>query len=209
MSKKISIITPSIRPKGLEVIFDGLKEQFTDREEWEWLPRLSIPGENPDLCYQMNQALKEAQGELIVFLQDWIHITPDALETIWEAYKDNEGYAFTFPVGKVLNQDGSGKVKWDWRNAPRAEGPNIPWMHWEMDFAACPKHFITDAGGFDEEFDQGFGWEEKDLARRMANLSCKFMVFQDVKGKAWDHDQFHKHPYKGKPNSKLFDRKNQ
>ena len=55
---KISVITPSIRPKGLETAFLTLSAQTMPRDEWEWLPRLSIPGERPDLCKQVNAALQ-------------------------------------------------------------------------------------------------------------------------------------------------------
>jgi len=150
--------------------------------------------------------LREAKGELVVFLQDWIHIDDTALQDIWDSHE--AGYGYTFPVGKVYNKDGTGEVKWDWRNAVRSEGPRVPWMHWEIDYGAASRQAIIDAGLFDEAFDSGFGWENNDLARRMAKLGTIFEVNRNIKARAWDHDQFVDHPYKKKPNNKLFDSKN-
>jgi hypothetical protein len=189
-------------------VFQNLQKQTLPHNEWEWLPRLSIPREKPDLCYQVNKALFEAKGELIVFLQDWIHVDKFALENIWKLHKQGGDSCYTFPVGQSLNKDGTGDVKWDWRNKPRSEGEYIPWTHWEIDFGTAPKQAILDAGMFDEAFDSGFGWENNDLARRISKLGLLFKVNKDIKAVAWSHDKFEKHPFKGAPNNLLFDSKN-
>jgi len=153
---KISIITPSIRPLGLAATFRTLSLQTMSRDEWEWLPRLSIPGEKPDLCKQVNAALKEAQGELIVFLQDHIEIEPDALEKCWEKYQANPDTCYTMPVGKRHGDT----VDWDWRMYWKHR-ENVPSDRWEIDFGMCPSKAIQDVG-FCELYDSGFGWENVD-----------------------------------------------
>lgn len=209
---KISCITPSIRPDGLAVTFKTLQAQtFND---FEWLPRLSIPGEKPDLCYQMNQALKEANGELIVFLQDWIEIAPDGLEKAWEAYGGLHR-AWTFPVGKVRDLSDAlpsdKDVRWDWRADWEREHPDglIDYQSWEIDYGSVPREllervYLARGYYFNERYDEGFGWENVELALELKKAGAAFMVDGDNKAIAWDHDAFIRHPYKDKPNADLW-----
>lgn len=205
---RISVITPSIRPSGLAVVFEALKAQkFTD---FEWLPRLSLPGHEPDLCYQMNAALREAKGELIVFLQDWIRISPDGLGMMWNKFMEDPKSCWTAPVGKVvsmteMNDKG---VKWDWRPHWKHR-ENIPFDHWEIDWGSMPREALADArlkSGqfFDEQYDSGFGWENVDLAYRLERRGWKFKVDPDNKAIAFDHDGHEPHPFRHKPNDRLW-----
>ena len=198
MPPKISVISPSIRVVGLETAFNTLKAQAMPRDQWEWLPRLSLPGEKPDLCYQVNQALKEAKGELIVFLQDHIEIEPDALEKCWKKYKEHPDTCYTMPVGKRHGED----IDWDWRAyCKHREG--APSNHWEIDFGMCPAKAIKDIG-FDERYDSGFGFENVDTAYIMEKMGWKFAVDPGNKAIAFDHDASEPHPYKKNSNSSLW-----
>lgn len=201
---KISVITPSIRPDGLKVVFESLQAQTF--KEFEWLPRLSVPGPKPDLCYQFNKALDESTGELIVFLQDYIRIQPDALESIWNIYTKlrYSDTAYTFPVGKI-GYDIEQKVetiKWDWRNSGK-HLREIDYHHWEIDFG-CISRKLLGSNRFDLDYDSGFGWENVDLAYHLYKQGVRFRVFQDVGGVAFDHDSFIEHPYKHKANRDLW-----
>lgn len=197
----ISVITPSIRPRGLELVFETLKKQSYPATGWEWLPRLSIPGEESDLCYQMNRALKEARGDIIVFVQDWIELPEDALAKIHALYHGKRDVAYTFPVGKVDGPDdiANGDIRWDWR--AHGHKRRIEYQEWEIDFGCVHKDII---GGylFDEDYDKGFGWENVDLAYRLLKLNpqMKFKVVPKLKAVAWDHDKHVEHPYKKNPN---------
>lgn len=205
MRKRISLITTSIRPQGLATTFRTLQDQtFTD---YEWLTRLSVPKEKPDLAYQCNQALKEATGELVVFLQDYIQIEPTGLERMWQFHELNPEIAFTCPVGKTKTHwEKSMQVEWDWR-AGRTTTDITGFNEWEIDWGACPLHLIQEAGMFCEEYDSGFGWENVDLAYRMAKRGVKFMVDKENKAVAFDHDAFEPHPFRKKPNDKLWQRR--
>lgn len=198
---RISVITPSIRPRGLEVTFNTLKDQtFTD---FEWLPRLSIPGQKPDLCKQMNAALREAKGELVVFLQDFITIEDEGLQKMWDFYKANPTAAWTSPVGKVLKLDAD-PIKWDWRYYVKSTEREVDYQRWEIDWGAAPLRLIHDAGNFDEEYDSGFGWENVDLGARMAKIGTRFLVDTSNAAVAIDHDKLMHHPFKHKANQDLW-----
>ena len=194
----ISVISPSIRPRGLETTFNTLQAQIMPRSEWEWLPRLSLPGQKPDLCYQVNQALKEAKGELIVFLQDHIEIEPDALEKCWKKYQEHPDLCYTMPVGKRRDKT----VEWDWRHY-WSHRENVPFDHWEIDWGMCPAKAIKDIG-FDERYDSGFGFENVDTAYILEKQGWRFSVDKDTPAVAFDHDAHEPHPYKTNSNASLW-----
>ena len=199
---KIAVITPSIRPAGLETAFNTLKQQtFTD---WKWYPRLSIPGEKPDLCRQMNRALAEARkdgAQLVVFLQDHIEVMPDALERAWARFEANPMALWTFPVSQRTETD----VKGDWRFSTSIDTPLKP-EQWEIDFGAAPAAFFNRGIVFDEAYDDGFGWENVDLAYRISKVfpDAIFLCDPDNKACAFAHDKYEKHPFKHKPNADLW-----
>lgn len=202
---RISVITPSIRPRGLEVTFNTLQNQTL--KDFEWLPRLSIPGEKSDLCYQTNQALKESKGELLVFLQDYIVIEPDALQRMWDRYQESPKTGWTAPVGKAANdfitEGVVGSVDYDWRAYWPAD-KDMESHRFEIDWACTPRSAVDYVGYFDEDFDRGFGWENVDWAYRLAKKGWTFRCDPDNKAFAFDHDKFFPHPYKKNPNSDLW-----
>lgn len=207
---RITVITPSIRPEGLSQIFKTLTGKL--KEDMEWLPRLSVPREKTDLASQMNRAVEEAQGELIVFLQDWIKIRPDALDIMWKFYKDNPNTAWTSPVGKVATKQElihanfsleDKSVKWDWR--PYRQ--EVKFNEWEIDWGAAPRQAIVDAGLFEERYDDGFGWENVDLAYRMSKNGVQFKCDSSNLSIALDHDAIERHPYKDKSNADLWQKR--
>jgi glycosyltransferase involved in cell wall biosynthesis len=200
---KMTVITPSIRPKGLEVVFKTLQDQSF--KEFEWLPRLSVPGPKSDLCYQMNRALEEAHGDLVVFLQDWIRIKPDGLERMWEKYKEDPNACWTAPVGKVKSMDEMNDVgpQWDWRVYWKHR-EDVDFQRWEIDWGSAPRQALLLAGKFFPRYDEGFGWENVDLAYRMQKIGMRFKVDPDNKAIAFDHDAAAPHPYKHSPNNDLW-----
>ena len=97
---KISVLTPSIRPAGLEILQKSLKNQSF--KDFEWIQDIGL-GDKHDLNQAWNRMLKRAKGELIVFYQDYIKIEPDGLQKFWDAYQANPKTMFTAPVGKSQN----------------------------------------------------------------------------------------------------------
>lgn len=175
--------------------FGTLQKQTV--QNFQWLPRLSVPGETSDLSYQMNQALKEATGDVIVFLQDYIEIPGDALEQIRELYQTTKD-AYTFPMVK------GGKE--DWRFNAR-NGQQVDCAEWEIDFGTALRADIEKAGLFCEEYDQGFGWDNVDLGYRMWKNGVNFCVSTDIIAYGVDHDAMTEHPYRKRPNQKLWERR--
>lgn len=199
---QISVLTPSIRKEGLEVVEKTLLAQtFRD---FEWIPLYDAPGQKPSLCKAMNTGLRRSTSDLILFIQDYIQLPEDGLQRILEAHKRYPTAAFTFPVGKsdVLDYKREA-IRWDWRFG-RDKDAQIPYSEWEIDLACIPRGFITMVGGFDEDYDDGFGWENVDMAYRLYKKGVTFRVCKETYGIAYDHDKFQKHPFKHKSNGPLW-----
>ena len=195
---RITVITPSIRPEGLDVVRRTLEGQTF--KDFQWIPKLSVPGEVPDLCHAFNEALRDSKGELIVFLQDFIKIGIDGLDLMWKAYQRHPNAAFTAPVGQTMDWE---NVEWDWRPSTE-ENVLLPYHQWEIDWGSCPKNVILQVGGFDEDYDSGFGWENVDLAYRLSKIGVEFRCDPGNPAVAFQHDRFIPHPYKPRPNRDLW-----
>lgn len=200
MPVKISVITVSIRPKGLEITQKSLLEQNFPFDEFEWLQEISIPPKcNYDINKAYNRALRRAKGELIVSLQDYIKVTPDYLEKFWKAYQENPKTFFTAPVGKVKNEDYSGSPIWDWRAYAKTE-PN--WKCWEIDSGSAPLVALKEIGGFDETLDGGWSCDNLNVMYRAYLAGYKVMNVWDNPGVAYDHDAFIPNPFRDRFNPK-------
>jgi len=48
---------------------------------------------------------------------------------------------------------------------------------------------IRQLGGFDEEYDNGWAWDNVNLAQRAFLLGCKFLIDETNRPKLYPHDQ--------------------
>ena len=188
---KISVITVSIRPHGLEIIQEGLQKQTF--KDFEWLVEIGLPGRGHDLNAAYNRALRRAQGELVVSLQDYIKITPDYLAKFWEAYQKEPRTFFTAPVGKVKNKDYKGEIKWDWR---AYEDAKPKWNCWEIDSGSAPLSALKEIGGFDEVLDGHWSCDNVNVGYRAHLAGYSFGLLHLNPAVAWDHDEFIDHPFR-------------
>ena len=116
-------------------------------------------------------------------LQDCISIDSETLTKINALPND----FYTFPVVK----DG----KEDWRTSRDGEvTPNM----WEADFAAGPIQGFYDVGGYDEDFNNGWSWENVEIAWRIQAAGYKFYCDSSIIGNAIDHDAETDHPFRDK-----------
>ena len=182
MKPKISVITPTIRPEKLHITEKYLAEQsFRD---FEWIIEENTSGKS-DLNAAFNRAIRKAQGELIVFLQDCIEITPNGLQKFWDAYQESPDTLFTAPVAK--------EYVWDWR---KFRDRTCNWQEWEIDWGACAKSILYDVGGFDEALDEFWGFDNVNLGLRAELKGYKFANLKDNIAWAEDHDKKSEHPFR-------------
>ncbi len=192
MKPKISVITTSIRPNGLQRVREGLLAQtFT---EFEWLVELNWTNQ-VDFNRACNRAIKRAQGHLIVFLQDYIKPNEDGLKAFYEV---NDYTTFlTAPVGKIVRDSedvlGIPHIDWDWRRDREVE---CDWSEWEIDWGAAPRKALIDIGGFDEALDQYWGFDNVNVGLRAERAGYTFRCLPDNDAVAVDHELIEPHPFR-------------
>lgn len=195
---KISVVTPSIRPLGLEVVRSSLLEQTF--KDFEWIVDINWTGKS-DLNASLNRCVRQAKGELVVFLQDYISISKDGLEQFWNAYQQDKKVLYTAPVGKIKIW---GRKEWDWRKHRERE---CNWQEWEIDWGACAKNILYEVGGFDEVLDEAWGFDNVSLGLRAELIGYKFANLPKNIALARDHDAFFPHPFRALRDPMLHNRR--
>ncbi len=176
---KISVLTPTIRGNEAVVLTTESLKQQTFRD-FEWIPEFGNP-EVSDLNAAFNRLIKQSRGELIVFLEDYTKIQPEGLGKFWEAYQKEPKF-YTAPVGKTKDWI---NIEWDWRVSPAAQ---MDWRRWEVDWACAPKKFLYDIGGFDEDLDRGWGYDNVSVGYRAELQGYKFECLRDNPAIAFIHE---------------------
>lgn len=203
---KITVITPSVRPQGLTIVDRALARQTFDSFEWlvvSPIPYISLfndrfkhirepekeEGDYWTVYKAYNAALREAQGELIVSIQDHTSFDPDGLSKFWYHYSNAKNQIVS-GVGNKYS-DPSFKVK-TWQD-PRERNdvgsfyecfPNdIEW-----NYSAVPRDAIYAVGGFDEYFDKYSSLCGLDVSVRLEILGgYKFFLDQTNKSYSLEH----------------------
>lgn len=193
---KISVITPSVRPKGLEIIRKSLLKQTY--KNWEWLVGTKVDPEIPEAIWVVddyrggfwslnriyNKLFKIAKGELVVTWQDWIYANPDALERFWENYEKTHAvvsgvgdqYEATNKWGRPVTKIWSDPRKTDKYGSFYECYP----QDCEWNFAAIPKKALIDIGGMDEGLDfLGYGGDQLQACARLDEMGYKFYLDQN------------------------------
>jgi len=199
----ISVITPTIRKEGLEIVRKSLaKQTFRD---FEWIIGAPFDPEIPEakfVCDDFadgfwslnrihNKLFKVTRGELVVSYQDWIWTSPSALQSLWDAYKATGGCVSG--VGDQYDQlDEYGRpTNKVWDDPRKREGLGLYECNWEdceWNFAATPREAIFKVGGMDERLDfLGFGGDQFQLCERMDAMGVKFYLDQNNETRTLRH----------------------
>ena len=211
---KISILTPTVREKGLALVEKSLRGQsFRD---FEWIvvtPRISPPqwwfdkvlptdyrgiwldlpkkkkGTVWSLNRDYNEAIKDARGDLVISWQDWTFAKADTLENFWQHYKDDPKVIVS-AVGNKYESD-----SWDvmiWKD-PRMRddlGSYYPVNFCDIEFNLCsvPKEAFYAIGGWDEGLDKWVGMDGYSVVDRLENLGgWDFKIDQSIKSYSLGH----------------------
>ena len=192
---KVSIITPTIRKEGLDVIEKSLKKQTFKDFEWiigspfdpgiPWATWVEdkFDGGFWSLNRMYNRLFESANGDIIITWQDWIYANPDAVEK-FVLNVENSGSVVS-GVGdqyQGMNKWGKPQIKiWSDPRKTLKHGsfyecnPNDA----EWNFCAFPKKAIFDIGGMDEQLDfLGYGGDQLQVSERMDKLGTKFYLDQ-------------------------------
>ena len=199
LKMNISVITPSVRKEGLQIIKDCLRRQ--DFNDYEWIVVSPFEYDGADvwlkdppkrkgdfwnLCKAWNKAYANARGELIVNIQDMISFPPDTLSRFWSHYQINPK-ALVTAVGDHFDSELKNVVWSDPRKLfpgdfIKTESPDM-----EMTMCSIPTQAILDCGGIDEDYDKGPGVQEKEMCFRLSVLGYKMYIDKFIEYKAIHH----------------------
>lgn len=169
----LSVITPTVREEGLEIVEKGLKRQiFTD---YEWIvvspnkpTNLTIPftwikdhekkeGEYWTIYGAYNEAIRQAKGDLIVSIQDYTFFEPQALEK-FNFHFQTEPKTCVSGVGNKYTSvyPELGELTWQDPRERNDQGTFYPCYpnDIEFNFCAIPKEAYYRVGGFDEDLNK-------------------------------------------------------
>lgn len=116
-----------------------------------------------NLNASLNAGLKMVHTPYVVFYQDFIDLQPDAIEKLLELV-DERTFVTCLPEGDPREPRFGTK--------PEAIEPR----DWETMFAAAPMGIIKVLGGFDEDYDNGWSWDNVNLAERAEILGARFIL---------------------------------
>lgn len=196
---KITVMTPSIRPNGLERVQKSLEQQtFT---EFEWLTEVGLTNtEGSDLNKAYNRMIRRAEGELMVSVQDYTKVPDDGLERFWKAHEQKPAF-YTAPSGLIAKE--GDRPKWDWRESTDAD---CNWMSWEIDYGSAPLDALREIGGFDERLDDCWGFDNVNVGFRADRAGYEFFHLPENKAITINHDLHMEHPHRNKRNPRLHER---
>lgn len=189
MSKPLVSVLTVTRRKGWEELAQTCLNNQTFRD-FEWIV---VSEQEVDVAYipappktrksnlsaSNNVGLKACKGEYVVFYQDFIDLPNDCLQRL----VDNVD-ATTFVTTLTINADGSQ----DQRGTNGGPVVKCYPEQWEENVAIAPMGIIKYLGGYDEEYDNGWAWNNCNLAARAAMLGCSFLMDQSNNPRLQPHD---------------------
>lgn len=127
----------------------------------------------------LNEGLRHIDTDYVIFYQDFIELQEDCFEKLLELVDEK-----TFVTTCTPNYDGSDDGRYTGANQPRSCKPE----EWESNVAIAPMRLIREVGGFWEELDWGWSWDNVDLAKRAAMLGAKFVIDESNRPKLYPHE---------------------
>lgn len=139
-----------------------------------------------------NTAWKNAEGELLIFLQDFILIPKNGVEKLVTIYNHNPD-SLIAPTDDYFHcQTPNRDNKEDWFDGELNVVTEHSWRNirnqymglrmtdnafdFEMNWSAIPKHIIEKLNGWWEFFDEGLGYDNTDIALRAMELGYNVLI---------------------------------
>lgn len=161
----------SIQPRWIIISEpDCIPRDRDDSAEWFKAPRKK---RHSNLNASLNRGLNEVSTQYVIFYQDFIDLPEGCFrQLIWDAQETN-GFVTTATINPDGNHDGRYLEIDLLRECPPDQ--------WEANVAIAPMKAIRELGGFDETYDDGWSWDNVNLAERAAILGYKFYIDERIK----------------------------
>jgi hypothetical protein len=120
-----------------------------------------------NLNASLNLGLANCTGDAVIFYQDFIDLPIRCFAKLVDLAGEK-----TFVTTLTRNADNSTEPRYLGVDLPRPCRPN----EWEANVAIAPMGIIREVGGFIEEYDSGWAWDNVSLAERAAMHGCNFVL---------------------------------
>lgn len=181
--KTFSVLTVSKRTGWERGAAEQVAKQTVQPAQWVVIQE-GINAPKPirisNLNASLNAGLLRIGTDYVIFYQDFIELPDDCFEKLLLLADDN-----TFVTTCTPNYDGSNDTRFTNGLGPRLCKP----AEWESNVAIAPMGVIRVLGGFDEEYDNGWSWDNANLAERAALLGCRFIIDESNRPKLLPHEQ--------------------
>lgn len=169
--KKFTILTVSKRDGWQQRAKRQVKKQTVQPEAWVIIQEgvnAPVKTRASNLNASLNAGLKQVKTLYVIFYQDFIDLQPDCFEKLLKLANPT-----TFVTTLTKNPKG---VEEDPRSLG-VDGPR-PCMpaEWEANVAIAPMKALKELGGFDEEYDNGWSWDNVNVAERADILGYEFIL---------------------------------
>ena len=153
-----------------------------------------------------NVGIKESSGELVVWLQDFILIPPDGLQKYWDLYQAHPDAMYTGVDGRIsVLPDGPvdlenptdilmggtwkrGRLDYvNQRGFDKEIRQSYDAFEFELNWAAFARTVAEDIGGFNEEFDHGFAYDNTEFAFRALTIGKEMWLDPTNYAEALNH----------------------
>lgn len=198
----ISVLTPTIRPEGLEIVNKALKRQTFKDFEWligspfepgygTWV-KDDFEGGYWTLNRMYNKLIKQCKGDVVVSWQDYTFAKPDTLERFFTHYL-SDPKTLVSAVGNKYTEvyPELGEITW---KDPRERDDQGSYYYCffndiEWNLCLCPKSALYEVGGFDEKLDfLGFGMDGYGVNERLSLIGgYEFALDQAIKSYSLSH----------------------
>lgn len=142
------------------------------------------PGYPSNLNASLNAGLRAIPKTIhrVLFYQDFIELEPGVIARLIKKSKELGQNAF---ITTATHENGKFDARYTGVNRLRAIEPK----EWEANVALAPLGIVRQLGGFDEEYDKGWSWDNVNLAERAYLLGADFYIDETVKPNLHFHEK--------------------
>lgn len=193
--KSFSVLTVTRRTGWQEGAVKSVNRQTLQPDYWHIVTEKNLNGFWPkcksriwtappktkpsNLNASLNEGLRQIDSDYVIFYQDFIELQEDCFEKLLSLADEK-----TFVTTCTPNYDGSDDSRYTGVDLPRTCRPE----EWEANVAIAPMAFLKELGGFEEELDWGWSWDNVHLAKRAAMLGAKFILDESNRPKLLPHE---------------------
>lgn len=194
---KVSILTVTKRNGWLPLAVKSLREQTYKRFEWvivyepdvevgtiEGIDNFKWASAPPktrhsNLNASLNEGLRNCAGDYVVFYQDFIQLEADTVGKLLNHCVKTGGFITT----ATINPDGQHDDRYTGVGGLRQCRPE----QWETNVAIAPMEALKKLGGFYEELDNGWSWDNVNVAQRAEMLGYEFFIDESIQPQLMYH----------------------